>query len=233
MNSRILCLFLTIAFASLATTMASALTPVMFTTNDDPLDLLNVSGVNKYRVENILVYVSGVKQCHTLIGATFLGNCNKSVNLDPGLHQVDYVWATCNTGLSCPSSATTGVFGQVTHYVLVPDQVETYYVRIPTVRVRWYEPPTVRVSLNGVVAGFVFHTVNKFSRNILSGCYTASYYKPPSGSVVVPPWPAIPGVPDGALYGFDGVCVGSGDTYPTPVPDSETDMSPPHVRIVP
>ena len=203
MNSRILCLFLTLALASLAPTMASALTPVLFTTNDGDPPVLN----SPYRVSYISVYVDGAIKCYT----ESHGNCTATPKLAPGLHEVSYVWANCNNPNSCPH------YGEVTHYVLVPDQAVTYYVRIPTARVTWHTKYGVNISLDDVWLGVALGG-GTLTKNVMSGCYTASYFK--GYSVPIPPWPTMPpfpGDPDDALKGFDGFCVGSSDTYPTHV----------------
>jgi hypothetical protein len=214
MKSRIVCLFLALALASLVPSTASALTPVLFTTNDGPYPAAN----GPYRVSYITVYVDNVKKCYTESN----GNCTATPNLAPGLHEVTYVWATCNNPDSCAH------FGEVIHYVLVPDQATTFYVRIPTVRVRWYTEYGVGISLNGQWRVWALGG-GTGTTNVMSGCYTASYYKPYPGPA--PAWPAIGAVPDPSLKGFDGVCVGSNDTYPEPEPDNGTDTTPPHVRF--
>lgn len=214
MKSRIFCLFLTLAFASLAPSMASALTPVLFTTNDGNPPV----AYSPYRVQYITVYVDNVKKCYT----ESHGNCTATPQLTPGLHKVTYVWASCNNPDKCPN------YGEETRYINVPDQPGTYYVRIPTVRVRWYTEYGVNVSLNDVWRGVALGG-GTLSTNVMGGCYTASYKK--GYSQPIPSWPApLPGVPDETLKGFDRLCFGSNDTYPVPVP-AGSDTNPPHVRI--
>lgn len=201
MKSRILCLFVMLSFVSLAPSIALALTPVLFTTNDGPYPATN----GPYKVSYITVYVDGVKKCYTESN----GNCTATPNLTPGLHEVTYVFANCNNPTACP----TKIYGEVTHYVLVPDQAYTYYVRIPTAQVRWQTEYGVGISLNGVYRVWALGG-GTGTTNVMSGCYTASYYKPYPGPA--PAWPTVPGVPDASLKGFDGLCVGSSDTYPAP-----------------
>jgi hypothetical protein len=186
-------------------------TPVVFTTNDGPYP----ATFGPYRVQFVSVYVDGSLKCYT----ESHGNCTgASEVLTAGLHEVKYVWANCNNPNLCPH------YGEVTHYVLVPDQVPTFYVRIPTVRARWATENTVGVSLNGVFRAWAL-SAGLATTNIMSGCYTASYYKPFPGPA--PDWPAVlPGTPDSSLKGFDRICVGAADTYP--VPATSTD---PHVTF--
>lgn len=194
-----------------------AATPVMFTTNDGPYPASN----GPHRVSYITVYVDGVKKCYT----ESHGNCTATPTLTPGLHLVEYVFANCNN----PASCSTGIYGRVVHYVDVPDQVETLYVRIPTVRVRWYTEYGVGVSLNGIWRSWALGG-GTATTNIMSGCYTASYYKPYPGPA--PAWPSpLPGVPDASLKGFDRICVGAHTTYGTPTADNPGDTYPPHVRF--
>lgn len=106
--------------------VASALTPVRFTTNEVSNDAeLALNG--PYRVSYITVYVDGVKKCYTESN----GACTATPNLTAGLHTALYVWATCNNPDSCSH------YGEVTHYVNVPDQLARFDVRIPTIRTRW------------------------------------------------------------------------------------------------
>jgi hypothetical protein len=193
-------------------------TPVMFTTNE----VVNgevVATNGPYRVSYITVYVDGVRKCYTESN----GNCTGApLNLTPGLHTATYVWATCNNPASCPH------YGEVTHYVNVPEQTDRFDVRIPTIRTRWYGAYGDNVSLNGLSRGVALGG-GTLSTNVMSGCYTASYKN--GYSTYIPPWPTLPGVPDASLFGFKRVCFGSSDTYPTPAPDSSTDTNPPHVRI--
>jgi hypothetical protein len=188
-------------------------TPVKFTTN------AVVGTPGPHRVQYITLYVDGVKKCYTESN----GDCTGAdLSLAPGLHEAKYVWANCNNPAVCD------IYGVVIHYVNVPDQVTRFTVRIPTARVRWYTEYGVGVSLNGVFRVWALGG-GTGSTNVMSGCYTASYYKPYPGPA--PAWPALGQIPDEDLYGFDGVCVGSSDTYPTPVPDNGTETNPPHVRI--
>lgn len=196
----------------LLASLASAATPVMFTTNDGAI------ANGPHRVSYISVYVDGVKRCYT----ESHGNCTATPQLAPGLHKVDYAFATCNNADVCARYST------VTHYVLVPDQVATFIVRIPTVRVRWYTEYGVGVSLNGQWRVWALGG-GTGTTNVMSGCYTASYFKPYPGPA--PAWPPTPGAPDPALKGFDQVCFGAQSTYPTPVGDNAGDTNPPHVRI--
>ena len=208
-------LFFIAAITALLVSGISSATPVLFTTNDGPYPASN----GQYRVQYITVSVDGVKKCYT----ESAGNCTATPDLSPGLHEVTYVWANCNNPGSCPH------YGEVTDYVLVPDQLEIYYVRIPTVRVRWYTEYGVGISLNGVNRVWALGG-GKGTTNVMSGCYTASYYKPYPGPV--PNWPdPLPDVPNEQLYGFDRICFGSSDKYPNPIPDSGTDTNAPHLRI--
>lgn len=215
----------TLLLIMVVTAMSSAwaqTTPVLFTTNDDP-----VAAYGPHRVQYITVYVNGVKRCYT----ESHGNCTAIVNLTPQLHRVDYVWANCNN----PEACTTGIYGKVTQFILVPSQTSTFYVRIPTLRVRWYTKYGVNVSLNGgwtadaVWAGVALGG-GILTRNVMAGCYTMSYkigYSQP-----IPAWPSpLPGTPDSSLKGFDRVCFGGHNTYPPPVADGTGDTNPPHVRI--
>ena len=194
---------------------------MLFTTNDgDP-----PVPYGPYRVQYISVYVDGGvginhnPNCYT----ESHGNCTATPKLAPGLHEVTYVWANCNNPKKCPN------YGEVTRYINVPDQANTYYVRIPTLRVRWYTEYGINISLDGIWLGVALGG-GTLTKNVMSGCYTASYkigYSQP-----IPPWPTtIPGVPDGSLKGFERYCFGSDDTYPDPVPDNGSDTNPPHVRI--
>jgi hypothetical protein len=201
----------TLVFGAAGLTAAIAGTPVRFTTQP-------------HKVENISVYVDGVRQCYT--GSD--GDCTIILDLTAGLHKTDYVWATCNDPSLCAS------YGMATHYVFVPDQTAVHVVRIPTVRVRWYTEANVTVSLNGLLrAGPATQETGTAqfmaTANVMSGCYTTSYFKLPG---TVPPWPAtIPGSADPALKGFDPLCLGSNDTYPLPAPDNANDTDPPEVRV--
>jgi len=87
--------------------MASA-TPVKFTTN------AIVGTPGPYKLQYITVYVDNVKQCYTDSN----GDCTGAdLGVTPGLHRVDYVWATCtDPDTPCPR------YGQVTRYINVPDQ---------------------------------------------------------------------------------------------------------------
>jgi hypothetical protein len=214
---------------SIASTMALA-TPVLFTTNVDPAD--PASEVNRSRVENISVYVDGSKRCYTMGGGNQgAGNCSSKPNLSAGLHEVTYVWAACNNPDSCP------ILGRATHFVNVPEQIGEFVVRIPTVRVRWYNlPDGTRVNINGAKVYQALATVNKLSINMLAGCYTSSYFKRTSSEQPLdgPAWPPLlPNNPDPLLQGFDRFCVGSDNTYPVPAADNgnPNDTRPPHVRI--
>jgi hypothetical protein len=193
----------------LLASVASAQTPVMFTTNDDV-----VAMYGPHRVQYITVFVDGVKKCYT----ESHGNCTSTPLLTPGLHKAEYVWATCNNPASCPSW-----YGVTTHYVLVPAQLTTFIVRIPTAKVKWNTKYGVNISLNAQWLGVALGG-GTLTKNVMAGCYTASYkmgYSQP-----IPPWPVTPGVPDGSLKGFDGVCIGAHTTYP--VPPTAAD---PHVVI--
>jgi hypothetical protein len=121
---------------------------------------------------------------------------------------VRYVWANCNNPNSCPW------YGEVTTYVNVPDQATDFVVVIPTAQVKWIIKPETNISLNGVWVGVAFY--QGLTRNLLAGCYTASYRN--GYSAPIPAWPVIPGVPDPVLKGFDRFCVGSSGTYPTGLP---------------
>ena len=216
MNSRILRIFFLLALASLVPAIAFA-APVLFTTNE--------GGVanGPHRVQYITVYVDGVKKCYTESD----GNCTATPDLSSGLHRVDYVWANCNNPDSCPH------YGEVTRYINVPEQAATYVVRIPTARVRWYTPGGYQrngtsVSLNSVHRVYSLYAAG--TTNVMSGCYTVSYFSP--YATPIPDWPdTLPDIPDEDLKGFERYCFGSQDTYPAPVPDDGNDANPPHVRI--
>lgn len=203
-------LFPAVLFAIAALPAFSA-TPVLFTTQPR-------------KVQNVAVYVDGALQCTT--GAD--GDCSTVPNVTAGLHKADYIWATCNSPSLCPA------YGMTTIYVLVPDQPTVFAVRIPSVRVRWYTEANVRVSLNSQLAAGpatqeTGATEYMATANVLSGCYTASYFKPAGP---IPDWPSsIPGTPDPALQGFDLLCFGSDEIYPPPVPDNGNDLNPPEVRV--
>ncbi len=213
---------LIVAFTAASSVWGQTTTPVLFTTNDDP-----VTAYGPHRVQYITVYVDGVKRCYT----ESHGNCTAVLQLSPQLHRVDYVWAGCNN----PDACVNKIYGKETHFVLVPNQTQTFYVRIPTLRVRWYTKYGVNVSLNGgytsdaVWAGVALGG-GILTRNVMAGCYTMSYkmgYSQP-----IPSWPSpLPGTPDPSLKGFDRVCFGDHKTYPTPTPDGAGDNNPPHVRI--
>ena len=142
-------------------------------------------------------------------------------NLTAGLHTALYVWATCNNPDSCSH------YGEVTHYVNVPDQLARFDVRIPTIRTRSYGQYGDNISLNGLWRGVALG--GTLSTNVMSGCYTASYMN--GYSQPIPASPTLPGVPNASLFGFDRICFGSSDTYPAPYADSLADTNPPHVRI--
>jgi hypothetical protein len=198
------------------TSIASA-TPVRFTTNE-VVNNVEVALNGPYRVSYITVYVDSVKKCYTESN----GACTATLNLTEGLHEARYVWASCNNPDSCPH------YGEVTHYVNVPNQEARFDVRIPTVGVRWYTEYGVGISLNGQWRVWALGG-GTGTTNVMSGCYTASYYKPYPGPA--PAWPVNTQIPDVSLHGFDRVCFGSSDTYPTPTPDDGSDTNPPHVRI--
>ena len=46
--------------------------------------------------------------------------CTATPNLTEGLHEARYVWATCNNPALCPH------YGEVTHYVNVPNQAAIF-----------------------------------------------------------------------------------------------------------
>jgi hypothetical protein len=204
--------FLLLTSALLAGTTATAFavvppntTPVMFTTNEvvnDQVVALN----GPYRVSYITVYVDGVKKCYTESN----GNCTATLQLTPGLHTATYVWATCNNPASCPH------YGEVTHYVNIPDQdTPTYAVRIPTAKVQFNASYGTGIGLNQVFRGWALGG-GKYVANHMSGCYTTDYrgYYPN-----YPAWPTLPAAPeaiDPGFQGFSQVCIGSSDTYPAP-----------------
>ena len=78
--------------------------------------------------------------------------------------------------------------GEVTHYVNVPNQAAIYYVRIPTVWVRRYTEYGVGISLDGQWRVWALGG-GTGTTNVMSGCYTASYYKPYPGPA--PAWPPL------------------------------------------
>lgn len=198
--------------------IASAGTPVLFTTNEVSNNV-QVAPNGPNRVSYITVYVDGVKKCYTESN----GACTSSSltqapwpytapipGLTPGLHTARYVWATCNN----PEAAGCRRYGEVTHYVNVPDQIDRFDVRIPTVKTRWHGVMYDNVMLNGIDAGTA-QGGGVLLKNVMSGCYTASYkYGWPTPSTA---WPTLPGSPDPSLWGFDRLCFGSSDTY---IPDA-------------
>jgi len=215
---RILVLMAAIALAitglSVAPTMAAAGVPVLFTTNDG--GILN----GPYRVSYITVYVDGVKKGYTESN----GNLTATPVLLPGIHKVEYVWASCNNPDSCLH------YGRLTSYLMIPDQPTTFIVRIPTVRVRFVTKYGVNVSFNDLWKGVALGG-GTLTTNVMAGCYTVSYKM--GYSLPIPPWPTMPpypGIPDSSLKGFYQLCFGSSDKYPVPVPVG-TDMNPPHVIV--
>lgn len=196
------------------TTGLTQATPVMFTTNDGAV------ANGPHRVSYITVYVDGARKCYT----ESHGNCTSVPDVTQGLHEARYVFAACNNPVACPDK----IYGQVTHYVNVPNQTNQFVVRIPTVRVRWYTEYGVGITLNDEWRVWALGG-GTGTTNLMSGCYTASYYKPYPGPA--PAWPPTTQIPDLNLHGFDQVCFGSSDTYPTPTADSGSDTNPPHVRI--
>ena len=168
----------------------------------------------------IRVYVDGVRKCYTESN----GDCTGAAPISlPGCIQQGMFW---QTPAASPDSAQ--IYGEVTHYVNVPDQMVVFAVRIPTVRTRWYGRYGDNVSLNGLWRGVALGG-GTLSTNVMSGCYTASYKN--GYSQPIPAWPTLPGVPDASLFGFDRICFGSSDTYPVPMRMVSHDTNPPHVRI--
>jgi hypothetical protein len=180
-------------------------TPVLFTTNEGTPP----TSYGPYRVQYITVYVDGVKKGYT----ESHGNLTATPLLAPGIHEVEYVWANCNNPDKC------GVYGRTTSYILIPDQTNTYYVRIPTVLVRFAaDRQNINVALNDVWLGVVL-SYRSLYKAVLSGSYTVTYrYGYSKPYVPWPDTPPYPGIPDYRLFGFTHLTFGSSDQY-TPITD--------------